>query len=225
MQYVLLPIALGLALSTATAQEFSCSFALVVSETKSDGDTHIDSMTYHFQGANAAMVMYGRNGQPDVRMVFDNAARTITQLFILNGRKGGFVFPMSEKRWPGMAYSETAPAVDTPVQYTGKTKTLQGHTCREARMTSTRYNATAWIAHDIPLSLLRVFSYHSVGAGKSTAEVELLAQMGMTGLAMEMQLESLTEKPDVTLRVENYRESADPAMFSTEGYSTSFVEE
>ncbi len=225
MKNLFIPFVLGLATQIATAQQPTCSFVLVSTQTNGSGVARTDSITYHFQGANTAIVMHGHNNEPGVRLIFDPAARTITQLFEMNGRKGGFVFPMSEKRWPGMVYSEHNPDAESDLRFTGKTRLIEGHSCREVHLANEEYAATAWVAEEIPLSLLRVLSYQSVGVGKSTYGADLLAQMGMKGLPMELQFKSLTDKPDVLVRIMNYRDSADPGMFSSEGYSTTWVEE
>ena len=225
MRAIVLSSLFGLAALVVTGQDLTCSFVLTTSQTNSSGVTRNDSITYAFQGANAAMLVHGRKGQPDMRLVFDPEAKTITQLFEMNGRKGGFVFAMSEKRWPGMSYSAHAPGTDEAVKYTGKAKTLQGHACREAKVANDKYAATVWVAEDIPLSMLRVFSYQSVGEGKSTEEADLLARMSMKGFPLEMDLKSLSDKPDVHLRIKDFHDHADPAMFSTEGHSTSWVED
>lgn len=225
MLKTLLPVLALLTAPVVLAQDLSCGFTLITSQTNKSDNTRTDSITYAFQGTDAAMLIHGRNGQPDVRMIFDQEARTITQLFEMNGRKGGFVFPMTEKRWPGMAYATHAPGTDEGVRYTGKTKTIEGHTCKEARASNAKYTATVWVAEDIPLSMLRVFSYQSVGAGKGIEEAELLAEMSMKGFPMEMHLKSLTDKPDVQIRVLNFTDQGNTALFSTEGHSTTWVEE
>ncbi|MCB0770818.1 MAG: DUF4412 domain-containing protein [Flavobacteriales bacterium] len=213
---------LALLASAASAQQ--CSFVLVSSQTNSSGDTRTDSITYSFDGPNVAMLMHGRGNQPDVRLVFDPAAGAITQLHTINGMKGGFVFAMSEKRWPGMTYSQDTPT-GGKVKYTGKEKVIQGHTCKEMKVSGSEYSGTAWVAEDIPLSMLRVFSYQSVGAGKSTTEADNLKAMGMNGLPLEMTLKSTTGKADVQLLVLDYQPTVDASLFNTEGHSTTFVEE
>ncbi|MBK7100663.1 MAG: DUF4412 domain-containing protein [Flavobacteriales bacterium] len=218
-----LPTLFFLATLSSTAQ-YDCSFTLVSTQVNSSGTTRSDSIAYSFQGANTAIKMYGSNGQPDVRILFDPELKTITQLHEINGMKGGFVFAMSEKRWPGMAYS-TAEVSAEKMKWTGKTSTIDGHECHEAKVTSEEYTGTAWVAKDIPLSLVRVFSYQSVGAGKNTSEVDELRTMGLQGLPLEMTLKSTTGKRDVTLRIVDHQAASDPTLFSTEGHSTTFVEE
>lgn len=172
------------------------------------------------------MVIHGRGGQPDVRMLFDPSAKTITQLFQMNGRRGGFLFPMTEQRWPGMKYADALPSVEVgEAAYTGRERSIEGHLCRELQAVNDKYNATVWVAEDIPLSMLRVFSYQSVGAGKSTEEAELYRQMSIKGFPLEMQLTSTTGKPDVVLRVVRLTDHVDPGVFSTEGYAVSEVTE
>jgi hypothetical protein len=219
----LLPTLFMLLVASVSAQQ--CSFVLVSSQTNSSGDTRTDSITYSFDGPNVAMLMHGRGGNdPDVRLVFDPASKTITQLHTINGMKGGFVFAMSEKRWPGMVYSEAAPT-GGKVKYTGKEKVIQGHTCKEMKVSGSEYAGTAWVAEDIPLSMLRVFSYQSVGAGKNSSELDNLRDMGTNGLPLEMLLKSNAGRADVLLLIRDYRPMADPSLFSIEGHSTTFVEE
>lgn len=225
LKSLILPSLLLLSGPVALAQNLTCGFTLISSQTNSSGTTRTDSITYAFEGTNVAMIIHDQHGQPDVPMVFDAGAKTITQLFEMNRRKGGFVFPMTEKRWPGMAYATHTSGTDESVRYTGKTKTIEGHVCKQAMASNAKYTATVWVAEDIPLSMLRVFSYQSVGAGKSTEEADLLAEMSMKGFPMEMHLKSLTDKPDVHLRITDFQEHVDPTMFSTEGYSTTWVEE
>ena len=220
--HTLLPTLFMLLVASVSAQE--CSFVLVSSQTNSNGDTRSDSITYSFDGPDVAMLIHSRGNDPDVRMVFEPAAQTITQLFTMNGKKGGFVFPMSEKRWPGMAYSEDAPK-GGKVSWTGKETVIQGHRCKEMKVSGTEYTGTAWVAEDIHLSLLRVFSYQSVGAGKNTNELDNLKAMGMNGLPLEMLLKSTQGRSDVLLLILDYRPTVDTSLFTMEGHSTTFVEE
>ena len=224
MRTILLPTLLALATLPSTAQDVDCNFVLVSTRTNSSGTTSSDSISYSFEGPNTAILIYGRDGQPDVRMIFEPEEKTITQLHEINGLKGGFVFTMTEKRWPGMAHS-TAEVSTEKMKWTGKTRMIDSHECHEAKVTSADYTGTAWVAKDIPLSLVRVFSYQSVGAGKSTEENELLSKLRLSGLPLEMHLMSTTGKADLVLRVLNYREGSDASLFNTAGHSTTFVPE
>lgn len=225
MKHLLLPALFALASWSAAAQGLDCSFTLVTSQTNSSGITRWDSIAYSFEGPNTAIMMFGQRGQPDVRLLFDPAAKTITQLHEINGKKGGFVFAMSEKRWPGMPYSTVTAGSGEQMDWTGKQKEIADHECHEAMAENADYTALVWVAKDIPLSMLRVFSYMSVGAGKSTEEAELLAQMSLSGFPMEMHLTSKADKPKVTIRVENFRSSPDLSLFDTAGHTTTFVED
>lgn len=223
MRTILLPALLALAALPSPAQHVDCSFVLVSTQSNS-GTTRSDSITYSFEGPNTATMVHGNNGQPDVRVIFEPEEKTITQLHEINGLKGGFVFAMSEKRWPGMAYSNAEVSTEK-MKWTGKTRMIDGHECHEAKVTSEEYSGTAWVAKDIPLSLVRVFSYLSVGAGNSTEEAVMLSTMGLSGLPLEMHLKSRSGEGDVVLLVMNYRQGSDASLFNTAGHSTTFVAE
>lgn len=225
MKHLLLPVFFVLTSWSAAAQGSDCSFTLVTSQTNSSGITRRDSIAYSFEGPNTAIMKFGRHGQPNVRLLFDPEAKTITQLHEINGKKGGFVFAMNERRWPGMPYSIDTAGSGGRMEWTGKRKVIEGHECYEAKTENADYTAMVWVAKDIPLSMLRVFSFQSVGAGKSTEEAELLAQMSLSGFPMEMHLTSKADKPTVTIRVEDFRNSADLSLFDTAGHSTTLVEE
>ncbi|MCB0764244.1 MAG: hypothetical protein R2815_09870 [Flavobacteriales bacterium] len=224
MKALVLSLITPLLLVGAIAQAQTCSFMLVSSSTNASGNTRMDSIAYSFNGPDVAIRIHGGPRQPDVRLIFDPAAGTITQLHEINGRKGGFVFPMSEKRWPGMPHSTATTARPEPPSGQ-RTRTIDGHDCLEVKVNGTEYTGIAWVAEDIPLSMERVFSYQSVGGGKQTKEADQFAEFGLTGLPLEMQLTSAKNGSDIRLKVAHYTGTVDASLFDTSGHTTSLVEE
>lgn len=219
-------LAFAVSSSTLSAQTFTGSFDLVATQQYPNGNERSDTISYYFGGNMTAILIYGRRNDPDMRMVFNQKDTTITSLYEMNGKKGGFILPMDELHWPGMpqAFRPIDTRASSALNFTRKEKTIEGYNCKEVLAENDDYSATLWIAEDIPLSMTHVLSYQSVGKGKSNKETELFDQFGIDGLPLEMILKSKKEKADVTMHLVNFKEPVDEAIFSTEGHSLSKVE-
>ena len=208
------------------AQTFFGSFDLVVTHYYPNGNERCDTISYFFGREKTAIIMYGRRRDPDMRMVFSPKDSTITSLFEMNGRKGGYILRMDDKHWPGMQYA-LRPIGAGPrkkLNYTGNETVLRGYLCREVLAENGEYSAKIMVAEDINLSMSSVFSYQSVGAGKSQDESELFDKFGIQELPLELDLKSKKGKANVLIRVVNFKESVSDTIFSTQGYSLSKVD-
>ncbi len=219
-------IAFVLSTSSLTAQSFTGSFDLVGIQNYPNGNERSDTISYYFGDDKTAILIYGRRNDPDMRMVFSPLDTTITSLYELNGKKGGFILPMDEEHWPGLPQSlrPYGSGPDTQQNYTGIEKMIEGHTCQEVLAESEDYSAILWVAEDIPLSMTRVLSYQSVGTGKSKKEIELFDQFGVEDLPLELFLKSKKGKADVTIHLINFINTVDTSFFSTQGHTLSKVD-
>lgn len=208
-----------------TAQIFIGSFDLVSTQHYPNGNVRSDTISYYFGKEKTAIVIYGRRNDPDMRMVFSPPDTTITSLYELRGKKGGFILPMDEEHWPGMPQSlrPYGSGPRTELDYTGEEKIIEDFTCREVLAENDDYNAILWLAEDIPLSMTRVLSYQSVGKGKSKKEIELFDQLGVEGLPLELFLKSKKAKADVTIQLINFSETINDTIFSIIGHKLSKV--
>lgn len=208
------------------AQTFTGSFDLVVRHHYPNGNERIDTISYFLGKDKSAMIMYGKRRDPDMRMVFNKQDSTITNLFEMNGKKGGYILPMDKKHWPGMQYA-LRPFNSGPrkkLNYTGNETTLEGYHCREVRAEIEEYAATMMLAEDIKLSMSSVFSYQSVGAGKSQDESNLFDKFGVQELPLLLNLKSKEGKANVVIRVVNIKKTFPDKVFSTAGHTLSSVE-
>jgi len=212
--------------STLTAQTFTGSFDLITTQHYPNGNVRSDTIAYFFGKEKTAIIIYGRRRDPDMRLVFSPKDSTITSLFEMNGRKGGFILPMDEKHWPGMQYA-LRPFGNGPrkkLNYTGNNTILEGYLCREVLAENEEYSAKIMLAEDIKLSMSSVFSYQSVGAGKSQDESDLFDKFGIQELPLELNLKSKEGKAKVIIRLVNFNESIPDTIFSTKGHSLSKVD-
>ena len=207
-------------------QNFVGSFDLVVSHTNSNGTVRGDTISYFFGKEKTALIIHARGKQPDLRLLFNPADSTITGLFEMKGKKGGYILPMDEKNWPGMrtALREYGTGPRKELNYSGDTKEIEGQLAKEIRAESTNYSAVIWMANDIPLNLTSVLAYQSVGAGKDASDIEEFDQFGVEGLPSEVVLKSKIGKGDVMLRVVNLSDAIDASVFSTEGFILSTID-
>ena len=223
---VFLLFAIYLIVPALNAQTFTGSFDLVVNHYYPNGNERIDTISYFFGKDKTAIIIYGKRRDPDMRMVFSPKDSTITNLFEMNGKKTGYILPMDEKHWPGMQYA-LRPYNAGPrkkLNYTGNETTLEGYHCREVLADNGKYFATIMLAEDIKLSMSSVFSYQSVGAGKSQDESGLFDKFGVQELPLELNLKSKEEKANVIIRVVNFNKAFPDTIFSTESHSLSKVE-
>lgn len=205
------------------AQTFTGSFDLVVRHHYPNGNERNDTISYFLGKDKSALVIYGKRRDPDMRMVFNKQDSTITNLFEMNGKKGGYILPMDNKHWPGMQYA-LRPFNSGPrkkLNYTGNETTLEGYHCREVMAEIEEYAATMMLAEDIKLSMSSVFSYQSVGAGKSQDESNLFDKFGIQELPLLLTLKSKKGKADVVIRVINIKDTIPNTVFSTAGYTLS----
>ncbi|GAB2992284.1 hypothetical protein [uncultured Cyclobacterium sp.] len=208
------------------AQTFTGSFDLVVRHHYPNGNERNDTISYFLGKEKSAMIIYGKRRDPDMRMVFNKQDSTITNLFEMNGKKGGYILPMNEKHWPGMQYA-LRPFNSGPrkkLNYTGKETTLEGYHCREVKAEIEEYAATMMLAEDIKLSMSSVFSYQSVGAGKSQDESNLFDKFGVQELPLLLNLKSKEGKADVVIRVVNIKKTIPDTVLSTAGHTLNSVE-
>lgn len=219
-------IAILLSVPTLSAQNFTGSFDLLTTHHYPNGNTRHDTISYFFGKEKTAVIVYGKRKDPDMRMVFSPKDSTITCLFEMNGRKGGYILPMDDKHWPGMQYAlrpfDSGPRKE--LEYTGKKKVVEGFSCKEVLAENGKYSAKMMLAEDMKLSMSSVFSYQSVGAGKSQDESDLFDKFGVQELPLVLDLTSKEGKANVTIRLVNFNESVNDAVFSTDGHSLSKVE-
>ncbi|PVW15806.1 hypothetical protein [Marixanthomonas spongiae] len=213
--------------TTIKAQSFTGSFDLIISLHYKNENQRSDTLSYTFGKTKTALVIHTKRNQPDLRLVFNSKDSTITGLFDHKGKKGGYILPMNSTYWPAMdvAMRDYGTGPRTTLNYTGKTKEIEGHQTREVLAENEAYSASLWLPEAIELHMGSVLAYQSVGAGKDTEAVELFDQFGVEGLPLLMHLTSKTGRADVVLRVENLSETVDPAIFSSEGHSLSRVEQ
>ncbi len=208
------------------SQQFTGSFDLVVSQQYENGNERADTLSYFFGKDKTALIIHAKRNQPDLKLIFNPKDATITGLFEQNGRKGGYILPMNEKYWPGMqvATRDYGTGPRTKLNYTGKTKEIEGYQTREVLAENDEYTASLWLPEAIELNMGSVFAYQSVGAGKDTKELELFDQFGVEGLPLELFLKSKIGRADVIIRVINISEAVDKNMFSSEGYALSKID-
>lgn len=208
------------------AESFIGSFDLVANQNFPNGSTRSDTVSFYFGPEKTAIIIHSRGNQPDMRMVFHPADASITALFEMKGKKGGYVLPMNDKYWPGMRYADGPVDVKAGTQaiYTGETRTIEGYSCEKVLSESSDYKAEMWITEDIPLSMMQILSYQTVGAGKSQNELEQFGQFGVRGLPLQVDLSSKKGKAAVKLNLIHFQDSVDDGIFSTEGHLISKVE-
>ena len=225
---IILPLLITflLTVSSLSAQTFTGSFDLVATQHYTNGNVRSDTISYYFGNEKTAILIYGRRNDPDMRMVFSPLDTTITSLFEMRSKKGGFILPMDEEHWPGMPQALRLHGTEPheELNYTGEEKIIEGFTCKEVLAANDDYTAKLWLAEGILLSMTHVLSYQSVGKGKSKKEIELFDQLGVEGLPLELYLKSKKGKANVTLHLINFNETFDENIFSTEGHTLSRVE-
>ena len=210
-----------------TSQNFTGSFDLIATQTSKGGNTRTDTISYHFTQNMTAIVIHAKSNQPDLRMIFNFEDSTITSLFEMNGKKGGYILPMDEEHWPGISeahYDLSKLESKIMKNYTGKSKEIEGYKCRQVKVENSEYNATMWLCNDLNLSMLQVLSYQSVGKGKSRKELELFKEFGINTLPLVLELEGKENKPDVTITLVNFKTNIDESIFSSKGHNISKVE-
>ncbi|SHM30296.1 protein of unknown function [Cyclobacterium lianum] len=105
-----------------------------------------------------------------------------------------------------------------------ESRTIEGYSCEKVYAESSDYKAEMWITHEIPLNMMQILSYQTVGAGKSQDELEQFEQFGVDGLPLQVNLSSKQGKAAVQLNLINFQDSVDEAIFSSLGHSLSQVE-
>jgi len=212
--------------SSSISQSYIGSFDLVASQNYTNGNIQRDTISYYFGNEKTAILIHGRGESQNMRMVFSTSDTIITSLFEINGKKGGFILPMNDDYWPGISHAlrpyDKGPRKE--LNYTGKEKHIEGFTCREVLAENEDFNVVLWVAEDIPLSMTQVFSYQSVGKGKTIKEMEMLDKFGLKGLSLELILKSKQGGADVTIQLMNFTETFDENIFSTDGYELIEVE-
>ena len=212
--------------SFIAGQNFTGSFELIASQENVSENSRRDTISYFFGKEKQAIIIHAQRNQPNLRLVFSTQDSTITGLFEMKGKKGGYILPMNEKYWPAMhlALQPYSVGPKSTTNYTGRQKEIENFNCREVLAESDDYNAVLWMAEEIPLTMTSVLSFQSVGAGESIEEVEQYNQFEVEGLPLEMLLKSKKGKGNVLVRLVNFNETVDPVIFSTKGHSLSKVD-
>ncbi len=213
-----------LLLTTITlAQNFTGSFDLVMTQESASGNMRQDTIAYYFAETKTAIIIRAKGNQPDLRLVFVPADSTITGLFEMNEKKGGYILPMNDKYWPGMQYAlrdfGTGPRMN--LNDTESKETINGILCHEMKCESEKYDVSLYIAPEIELSLVQVLAYQSVGAGEDTEAVDMLNACGVQGFAMRSIVSDKKRDATITLAIQNMSSEVPERIFSTEGYSIS----
>jgi hypothetical protein len=207
-------------------ERFIGSFDWISSQDYPNGTTRSDTISYFFGMQETAILIHARKNQPDMRLVINPADSTITGLFEMQGKKGGYILPMNDRYWPGMRYAfqSASHAVQSAEDPSGDSKMIEGYRCRRVLAESSDYTAELWMTDEIPLSMPQVLSYQAVGAGKSQKELEQFDQFNVEGLPLEMALTSKKGKANVAIRLVNFQETVDESIFSREGHTLSAID-
>ncbi len=224
MLRLLLLILISMPLSAT--EPFTGSFDLYATLTYQNGEENIDTINYYITETKSAIYIHPPRNQPDMKMIFDFVDSTITSLFEMNGKKGGFILPMDEKHWPGLPESQSNTSTLTQQEslYTGETREIDGLECKEAKVEDENYEVTLWLYEGFELSMLQVLSYQSVGKGKSKKELKMFEKFGINSLPIEMELKSKMGSADVNIRLVNFQDDVPDAIFSTAGHTLSKVD-
>ncbi len=203
------------------AQNFTGSFDLVVGSENPNSNSQSDTLSFFFGENKTALIIHARGNQPDLRLVFNPKDSTITGLFEVNEKKGGYVLPMNKKYWPSMDYalSDYGTGPKKQLNITGEQKKINGVYCSEMICNTDKFEGSFWIAEEIELSLVQVMAYQTVGAGKDTDAVEMLAECGIQGFTMLTKLRLFERKDVVMLSIIKLTNTFDDAIFSTEGHT------
>lgn len=212
-----------LTLSANAAEPFTGSFDLYATLTYKNDRKSSDTINYYITDTKTAIYIHTPSNQPDMKMIFDFVDSTITSLFEMNGKKGGYILPMDDDHWPGLPESKSNTGTLTQQEsfYTGESKVIDGLECKEAKVEDENYEVTLWLYEGYELSMLQVLSYQSVGKGKSKKELKMFEKFGINSLPIEMELISKTGKADVIIKLVNFKENVPDDIFSTEGHNLS----
>jgi len=223
MNKLLCSLFVFLIICSVSAQDFSGSFDMHLTQAYQNGNTRTDTLSYFFGKNRTALIIHGRRNQPDMRLIFNFTDTTITNLFEMNGKKGGYILPMDNEHWPGLAHIEkdALPCDLNQMDQSGESKMIEGYSCYKVLADNSEYHGELWVTPEIPLSMLTILSYQSVGKGKSEKELELYEQMEVNCLPLEMNLESKLGKADVQLTIENISTVVPENIFSTKGHEVS----
>jgi hypothetical protein len=208
----------------AYTQSFTGSFDLITAQVNANGHVRDNTISFYFSETQTAIIMHAKGNQPEMRLIFTPADSTIVGLFEVNGTKSGYILPMNEKQWPGMHYAlrDYGTGPKTQLNYTGDQKEINGYTCAEATCESDDYDINFWFTEDIELSLTQVFAYQTVGSGGEMKPIEMLSKCGVQALAMQTLLTKKEGTTSISITIQHFsKESVDPAIFSSEGYTLS----
>jgi hypothetical protein len=208
---------------TATNAQFTGSFNFIMTQEYQNGNTRTDTISYTFAEAKSAIIIHARGNQPDLRLIFHPGDSTITGLFEQNGRKGGYILPMNEQSWPAMHYAlrDYGTGPRTQLHYTNQSKEILGYTSHEIRCEEDDFSASLWIAPEIPLSLTAVLAYQFVGVGEDLKDLDRFSRCGVQGFAMETYINDKKRNATITLKIEDFSDEFDKAIFNTEGFQVS----
>lgn len=202
-------------------QNFIGRFDLITGPEYANQNGRSDTLSYYFGENKTALIVHARGNQPDLRLVFNPKDSTITGLFEMNEKKGGYILPMNQKYWPAMDYALTDYGTGPRKQLdqTGEQREINGFACSEMACNSDKFEGTFWITDEIEMSLVQVMAFRTVGAGKDIGAVEMLAKCGIQGFSMLAKLRLFEKKDVVMLSIINMSDTFDEAVFSTEGHT------
>ena len=161
MKLLIVTIVLIMISQFVFAQNFTGSFDLVVGSENPNSNSRSDTLSFFFGENKTALIIHA---------VLNPKDSTITGLFEVNEKKGGYVLPMNKKYWPSMDYalSDYGTGPKKQLNITGEQKKINGVYCSEMICNTDKFEGSFWIAEEIELSLVQVMAYQTVGAGKDT---------------------------------------------------------
>lgn len=202
------------------AQSFKGSFDLKISQERSSGNRHTDSISYFFGEDKTSIIIRAGGNQPDLQLIFNPTDSIITGLFETNGKKGGYILPMNEKYWPTMKYAtgEKDIVSNSELNHTERKKDINSYITHEVSCSNDKMDATFWIAEEIELSLTQVMAYQFVGSGKEGEDIKIIADCGIKGLALYTNLFDKQRNSTIILQIVNLSTEIDSEIFNTEGH-------
>ena len=169
-------------------------------------DFYIDEYAFVMQPLNP------KTGEMDMRMVYDRKQRKISMLMEEN--KTGTITKM-----PNVKVTLNKDAVeegDYNITPTGKTKTIEGHLCKEYLVETPEEMSTLWVAEDMDVDFTLFTDMVNAKGASSYYKNNIY---GIKGVVLEGHTQLKNKKESYDLYMKNWKiGTVDRSMFDTTGY-------
>lgn len=202
-------------LSSAVAMaQFEGSYVLKMERPEAKNEKQGMEMKFTVKGDKATMEFLNPEMSKNIKKnIMDRKAKTMIMLMDNEGNK------MAMKKALKDFKVEGNDAEKPKITETGKTKVIDGYTCRQVLIENSESNTEVWVTSELPLTMTDVLGYASAARSPRGGDTGMKELYLDKGISLETTVIRKKDNDKTVMHIKEIKKFSVPdSQFSTEGY-------